>query len=1615
MKKKNKILRWIFIPIILLIILLLAVSLALQNPKVQTHVARYFTNSLSKKLDTKVTVDGVDIDFFTEVNIDNFYIEDKKGDTLFFAGTIHSKAIKFAPFKNTFLLSDSRLSDVVINIHRGETDSLSNLDKLFVQENSSASGKKQKRNRNSLNLSFDDAIIENFDFELRDSLSNQATDVELPLLEIDFERFSIGKKMIKAKKLHLHQPYISMVKTEFSTDNETDTSAFTTPKDWLFAVDDLTINDGEFVSIGTKRNPSQTNQFMFGNFSMNDLQLQANQVKAENNRLDFAIHSLSFTDETGFTVEQLESQAWLSDTELGLDELVLVTPNSRIKGDILFSFNYLSDFSEFETNVRLNTNLENVELAPKDFAYLFGSSPVREKIYLNGHLYGRVNNLDAENFQLRFAHGSLLRGNIHARGLPDLENTFFDARIDQLSTTQSGLRRITGEEMPEKIQRFGDIQYNGDFIGYLDELVSYGTIRTDIGSFDTDVKFSNQNDIPQYSGYIASDSFNIGYWLDNNDLGNIDFSASVQGRNFDLTKMNTDFEATINAIEYQNSTYNNLSVEGNLENETVTGVVNAKDQYIDGVIDGSVNFANNQLIIDFDADINQADLHQLNIVEDPLDVKGKISASLSGRELDELKGKIDATNASITTNKRTVQLEEAAIRIEEIEGQESITITTGTIDANFRGEFKYTELVPTTLHTINTYYDFNKGWEDLENTIDTNEQISFTLNVNEQDKLLETFIDGLVLDSDIEAEGYINPATQEISVVANTDYIGWDDFAITDWQLDALGTGDVLIINSFQEELYNLDKKWLVDSELTFELSGGNEILADIRTYNESFLAAKLTSRLRQLPNENYEFSILSSDLIINEEEWEIDENNSITFGEGNWDAENFILSNGEQRIEIYNPAQDLDTKLIANIENLELEDINELIGFTQKPFGGQLTGKISLIELQNELNIDASVNINSFMYNTDVVDVVTIDGIYNLDEKQGNFEGVMSDPNYQAGIDLNLNLNKNDDIIDLTVDLYRASLSPFGSLWSDSIEDLSGFAEGQMNIVGGPNTFNLFGDITLVEDLELTLAFTQARYTIPQGEQINIERNSFNINEIIIQDPYGNQANVSGSIEHNDLSDFRLNINGNFSNFLLLNTTEADNEVFYGTAFADGSISFNGPIDDALMNVSATSKPNTEIYIASSASQNTASEYSFIRFKQPETDSLQQAIEQRNQSNLTMQFDLDINSNANVHMSFDDADYNTLRGNGFGNLTINIDTQDLFEIIGFYQINSGAYIINYENILQREFNIRPGGIIQWSGDPYSARLNIDAVYTLAADVSALLQDGSELSGDRGSKVETEIIVTLSQTLEEPQFTYQINVASATTGGILSEQVRLINNNESLLESQLFSLLALERFSNNNSNPFAEETDLGNLAFNSLTTIFARQLTSLLAEVEGLENTQIGIDYENYRQSILNNSGDVPGGLDQQVQLQLSQQLADNIRLKVGSDFNFGENLDPNRNAFAVGDIVLEIDLNKDGNYEIILFSRQDYNILVRDNLRRNGISYRFEREFDSFSELFNKKEEEAIQEEENNPLNQFDEDSEQFQPREQNRQNNNTTEPSEPGENRMNQYDEDSQLNPNE
>ncbi|SPZ83868.1 Uncharacterised protein [Sphingobacterium multivorum] len=58
------------------------------------------------------------------------------------------------------------------------------------------------------------------------------------------------------------------------------------------------------------------------------------------------------------------------------------------------------------------------------------------------------------------------------------------------------------------------------------------------------------------------------------------------------------------------------------------------------------------------------------------------------------------------------------------------------------------------------------------------------------------------------------------------------------------------------------------------------------------------------------------------------------------------------------------------------------------------------------------------------------------------------------------------------------------------------------------------------------------------------------------VYDPKNNIATIDGVVDLNKLSDPDIDVTAETKNFLVLNTTIKDNNVYYGTAYASGTFS---------------------------------------------------------------------------------------------------------------------------------------------------------------------------------------------------------------------------------------------------------------------------------------------------------------------------------------------------------------------------------------------------------------------------------------------------------------------------
>jgi len=133
-------LKWFFLSLLFLIV---GVYIFIQTPFGQNWIARQITKRFSRELQTRISIQHVNFSLFNKMHLEGVMIEDRKGDTLLYAGNMTVRITDWFFFKKEAELKFISLENAIVNFHR--TDSVWNQQFLLDYFTSSKTGTKKKK------------------------------------------------------------------------------------------------------------------------------------------------------------------------------------------------------------------------------------------------------------------------------------------------------------------------------------------------------------------------------------------------------------------------------------------------------------------------------------------------------------------------------------------------------------------------------------------------------------------------------------------------------------------------------------------------------------------------------------------------------------------------------------------------------------------------------------------------------------------------------------------------------------------------------------------------------------------------------------------------------------------------------------------------------------------------------------------------------------------------------------------------------------------------------------------------------------------------------------------------------------------------------------------------------------------------------------------------------------------------------------------------------------------------------------------------------------------------------------------------------------------------------
>lgn len=516
-------------------------------------------------------------------------------------------------------------------------------------------------------------------------------------------------------------------------------------------------------------------------------------------------------------------------------------------------------------------------------------------------------------------------------------------------------------------------------------------------------------------------------------------------------------------------------------------------------------------------------------------------------------------------------------------------------------------------------------------------------------------------------------------------------------------------------------------------------------------------------------------------------------------------------------------------------------------------------------------------------------------------------------------------------------------------IGESSGTIGGDFDLSGTPDELILGGEIGF-NGISTLVDFTKTRYKISKGK-IPFSQKEIQLDNIVLTDEKDRKAQVSGQISHDFFSDLNLDLKIKTNEFQFLNTTVADNELFYGKLFLNANVSVVGSPEKPLVNVNAQTLSPSVFYLSPFVESEVIAEDDYIIFANPsiylEENPEGKVYEMKSPFPFDIAINLKLTDDTELQFIIDPLSGDKLVCRGNSNLFINMTPSGSIEMYGTFIVESGHYNFSYSNLVKRKFAIEKGSTVAFKGDPLKARFNITAVYETRATTYELIKNEATLSNsevrEAQRRTSVEVLLKLSGELTNPELEFDIdlpdNQASAVSSTV-NRKLEALRANPSDLNQQVFGLILVNSFVlAENSNVLSNSGE--SKALSSVSKLFSNQLNRLADRY--IKGVELNVDIDSYKNQYANGES---AGRVTEVGIGVSKQLfKERLTISVGGNLDV-EGTNSNATNFA-GDFLLEYKLTDDGNYLLRAFRKSNYDVLLEENSAKNGMSLFFRKGFD--------------------------------------------------------------------
>ena len=1400
-------------------------------------------------------------------------------------------------------------------------------------------------------------------YEDQSSLLN--TKFYIKNLHADINKIDLNKELVDIQTINLDGSDNNVLfgKIQKKVNTEAKNTADTTKINWVVSAKEIQINNTSLAY--RDNNQARMKGFDYFNIKIPGMKTSLNDLYYSADSISGSLKELVASDHSGFVIKQLKGDFKYTNTGAEIKNLYAETPRTLLRDYLKVTYPSLDIIAQKPELIYVNATIKKSHVDMRDIYYFAPfldtmqvMKPLMDKKFnIDGRVVGKVNDLNIPAIDFQTLSNTRVIASLHLKGLPNVDKMSMDLNLKKLTTGRSDIEKLVSKKMlPSGIELPNTIGITGTFNGGMNAFNTNLSLVTEKGTAKFNGKVGMIGRDTTYDAFVSIRDFDIGKIMKmDSTLGILSFEGKIKGHGTDPKKLVANFDGKVNRMDAMGYRYQNIDMNLTADKGDIKASVVSPDPNIQLKLNATANMKSKYPQVDFELMVDTINLKNLKLMDDDLKYHGKLVGNFSSADPNFLNGESHITNSSILYNDAYYTLDSISLVAKADTSRNLLLLKSDFLNAHLVGKYKILELQNAIQDILQVYYQPGKGVKVPKyepQNIEFSAQLTRT-------KFVKDFLPELTEMSDITLDGMFNSQSKTILAKLDAPKITYSGTEINNVTLD---------INTLDSTLYYsalINKIKVSNIELVNTVFSGKVIqnnldfglwIKDKKEKEQYHLGANM-----RVDNGAFVFSLLQDGLMLNYDKWTINPNNVLKFGSTGIQANDFILSNKGQELSISSQDSVLNSPLNIAFKNFRIETLSKMLESETVDLGGGINGQATISRLESSPVFVSDLTIDKFYIGQDTVGNVNIK-VNN--EKENTYNANISISENGNNVVLSgdfINPPKGEATLDFTLDIAPLSMQTVQAFSLGYLKDSKGNLEGQLKITGSPSKPLINGDVKF-KDAQFNIAMLNALFKA-KDETIHLDERGITFPKFALEDKKGNIAKVTGSIETKTYTDFDFNLNINTDNFEVLNSTQSDNDMFYGKMYLTSNLRIRGNLDKPIVDGTIKVLDDTDFtFVMPNEDPGMADRKGVVEFVDKSDTTRANVFAKLDSMTVTRLTGIDVDLNlqtdkdAKFKILLDAGSQDALNIQGEAELNAGIDASSKITLSGTFTVDKGSYSFSFGPV-KKDFTFRKGSTITWNGDPLDAQLNITAAYTTKAPTLELVatQLGSENANLYKQRIPFNVLLKITDKLFQPQLNFDIDldennsVVSQDVISKVNNALTTLRENPSELNKQVFSLIVLGRFMS--TNPFESLSGGGGteaIVRNSISSFLSGQLNRLASElITGVELDFNLTSEEDYATGAGQTRTDLNIGVSKML-------LNDRLKITVGSNFEVEGNTRPGETANNIaGDIQLDYQLSQDGRYFARVYRKNQYQVTLQGQYVETGIGFIINMDYNRFREIW--------------------------------------------------------------